>query len=78
MLTHVKFVLFRDYVNVRHWKKQDDVMIYIGCPTTHPDKPPTKKVVRGEAKVTGMLFCSVEGQPEKTLLKWVFNLHIGV
>ena len=68
----------RDYVNVRHWKKQDGILLCAGCPTTHPDRPTVKKVVRGEAKVSGMALCPVEGDPERTLLRWLFHVNIGV
>ena len=36
----------RDFVNLRHWKEKDGVIVSLGWSVPHPDMPPCKKQVR--------------------------------
>jgi len=39
-------LIFSDFVNVRHWRTCDGVILSAGCAVLHPSMPPCKKHVR--------------------------------
>lgn len=55
----------RDFVNLRHWKTRDDVLMSSACATKHPKMPVSKAHVRAENKPAAYVFEKVPGEPNK-------------
>lgn len=66
----------RDFVNVRHWKTRDGVILSAGCAVLHPSMPPCKKHVRGENKPGGWVFKPVPDNPKRSVFCWIFNTDL--
>jgi len=66
----------RDFVNLRHWKTRDGIMLSSGCAVLHPDMPPTKNHIRGDNRAGGWLFKPVEGNSDKCIFGWILNTDL--
>jgi hypothetical protein len=55
----------RDFVNLRHWKSKDGVLMSSACGVVHPDAPTVKQHVRAENKPASYVFKTVPGEPKK-------------
>lgn len=66
----------RDFVNLRHWKMKDNVMISAGCSVIHPSVPPSKKHVRGENGPGGWFYKPCPQDPNRCIFGWIINTDI--
>merc|ERR1712038_493118 len=66
-------VASRDFVNIVHWKKRNDVMMSASCHVTHPDVPVYKGIVRGENNPACYCFAPVPGRPDQCEFTTILN-----
>ncbi|CAL4124681.1 unnamed protein product, partial [Meganyctiphanes norvegica] len=66
----------RDFVNVRYWKKVEDCWISAGMAVVHPEKPPQKKLVRGENGPGCWSFGPVDGSPSRCHFRFLLDTEL--
>lgn len=66
----------RDFVNLRHWKTKDGILLSAGCSVLHPSVPPSKKHVRGDNGPGGWFYRPCPHDPNRCIFGWIVNTDI--
>lgn len=66
----------RDFVTLRHWKWDDDVLLSAGVGVEHPLRPACPQYVRGHNRPSGMAFARVPGHAHCCQFTWIINTDL--
>ncbi|CAG0882769.1 unnamed protein product [Darwinula stevensoni] len=66
----------RDAVTIAYWNKEGDATYLAFSSTSWPALPPSNRYVRATFYPQGFVYSPLPGDPEKTLVRWVYHVDV--